>query len=56
VSGLFADSERTADLRPRMSAPAALVNEVTEKCVADLFEITDSLRRLGQLDQDLVIG
>jgi hypothetical protein len=41
VSCLFADAKGRADLRPRMSAPAALVNEVTEEGVANLFKITD---------------
>jgi hypothetical protein len=54
VSRLLADAESTADLRPRMSGAAALANEVAEKRVANLFEVTDGLRRLGQLEQGLV--
>src|ERR1700722_3883017 len=56
VSCLLADAESAADLRPRMSAAAALVNEVAKKRVADLLEVTDSLRGLGQLEQGLVTG
>ena len=39
-----------------MSVPAALINEMTEQGVTDLFEISHGHRGLRQLDQGLVAG
>jgi hypothetical protein len=39
-----------------MSAPAALVDEMTEQRVSDLFEIAHGLRGLRQLEQGLFAG
>ncbi len=44
VGRLLADTERTADLGPRVSTSTALVNEMPEKCVPGLFEFGDGLR------------
>ena len=46
---LLADTEGTADLRPRASAAAALINKVAEQGVARLFEISEGLRCLRKL-------
>ena len=56
VGCLLADTESAADFRPRMSTTAALVDEMTEQRVTDLFEITNGLQRLRQLGQGLFIG